>query len=102
MNKQAPESFTDLAAELALCVADVLSHPECPDGLRDVLSEITDELTNAIAPSVSELFRALAGLAKARDTGAGPEAETVPTSRFCAKNGAQNQGRQALAKATTN
>jgi hypothetical protein len=69
MNKQAPEDFNDLAADLALCVADVLDHPDCPNGLRDVLHEITDELTNAIGPSVSESLRALADLAKARDSG---------------------------------
>ena len=88
MNKQAPEDFTDLAADLAIRIADCIDHPDCPIDLRDVLNETIDELQNAIGPSVSELLRALAGLAKARDTGARLEAETTPTNQMSAKSGA--------------
>ena len=65
MRNNAPEDFNYPAADLALCIADVLEHRECPDGLRDILNEITDELTNAMTPSVSELLWAIASLAKA-------------------------------------
>jgi hypothetical protein len=83
MNKQAPkENFTDLAADLAMCIADVLDHPDTPNDLRDVLNETVDELTTAIGPSVSEHLRALAGPAKVRDRGTRPEGKALNAGRL--------------------
>jgi hypothetical protein len=85
MNKQAPEDSNDLAADLAMTMADVLDHPDCPGDLADVLREISDGLQNAIAPSCSELLRALAGLAKARNGETRPEIEKALTAHSGAK-----------------
>src|SRR5262245_17888223 len=101
MNKQAPkENFTDLAADLALCIADCLEHPDCPEDLRDALNDpISNELLNVLLPPKNSiLLRAVAGLAQSGDGGR-PETESTSTSRFCAKNSAQNQERHALTKA---
>lgn len=62
------ENFADLAADLAMIIADTIEHPDCPIDLRDSLTETIDDLQNAIGPSCSELLRALAGLAKQRDS----------------------------------
>jgi hypothetical protein len=88
--KQAPEDFNDLCANLALCVADTLDHPDCPVDLADALHEITDELQNAISPSPSELLRALAGLAKARNRETRPEIEKAFVVAPGTKNGHLN------------
>jgi hypothetical protein len=82
MSKNPPkEDFNDLAADLALCIADAIEHPDCPGDLADALRAISDEVQNAISPSCSELLRALAGLSRARHTAAYPKPGTPVYSR---------------------
>jgi hypothetical protein len=77
MKKQTPESFEDLARDLALCVADCIEHPDCPDDLRDALSDpVSNELMDILAPKNSLLLRAVASLAKSEDGRTRAEGET--------------------------
>lgn len=66
MNKQAPkENFADLAADLAMIIADVIDHPNCPQNLRDGLNDpVANELIDILTPSISTHLRAVASLAK--------------------------------------
>jgi hypothetical protein len=91
MNETSPtEYFTDLAADLALTIADVLEHPYCPVDLADALNEVANELITALSPSNPDLLRALAGLSASRDGRARPEAETLTVAKSRAKSAALN------------
>ncbi|HEU0175089.1 MAG TPA: hypothetical protein VFV58_12590 [Blastocatellia bacterium] len=84
---------------LAFAVADSLEDQSTPaslkDSLREVASSLIDELSGG--NGVFEL-RALAQFVDGRTR---PETESTSTGRFSAKNGHQNHGREALAKAAT-
>jgi hypothetical protein len=68
MNKQTPEDFNDLAADLALCVADILDHPACPESLRDALNEAASALIDQLSGgNIALELRALASAAIAKD-----------------------------------
>jgi hypothetical protein len=86
---------------LALAVADALENPATPESLKEALSEVGSGLIDILGTGdIAPHLRALASLAQSGDGRTRPEAKSTPTGRFSAKNGAQNQGRQALAKAS--
>jgi hypothetical protein len=102
MSNKAPEDFTDLLCDLAMTMADVIDHKQTPDGLRDVLCGIADELTNALGPSVSELLRAVASVAKSRVAETGPAIEKRNGVKPRESLMALNADSHALAKAIVN
>jgi hypothetical protein len=96
---QAPnESFEDLARVLALSIADVLEHPDCPDNLADSLNDASGTLIDILTPtSISAHLRAVAGLAQSGDDRTRAEGETLVLDRTDAILGGSEQESEALA-----